>query len=105
MESTAHAREIFAILGPRERLRVFVVVRDVLFDGLHELIDAPEHSSADAFASDFTAPPLHEVEPRRRYGDEVEVEAFDWSVEVSSSHRSVLTQGVQYVSEPMHVLD
>src|SRR3989344_5322757 len=44
----------------------------------------------------------HMLPPYRSVVTGYEVKAFECRLEASSTHRSLLTQGVQYVSEPMH---
>lgn len=53
---------------------MIVVVFNVVFNGLYQLIDALECASANAFACDFTKPSLHKIEPGRRCGDEMKME-------------------------------
>ena len=62
-------------LGPHERLRLVVVVGDVVLDGRDELGDAGEAAPLEAFGSEFPEPPLDHVQPRRAGRHEVEVEA------------------------------
>ena len=62
-------------LGPDEGFRVRIIEPDVFLNGLHEFGHAFEAAPPDAFARDFAKPPLHQVEPGRTRGREVQVEA------------------------------
>ena len=48
---------------------------NVILNCLDELADTVEHASADALVGDFHKPSFHQVEPRGRGGDEVEMKA------------------------------
>ncbi len=49
--------------GPDERLRVLVPDGHIFVDGIDEILEADENTTADALAGEFSKPTLHEVEP------------------------------------------
>ncbi len=49
---------------PDVRLRIGVVVFDIIVDGAFELRHACENASANALFGDFAEPALHQVQPR-----------------------------------------
>ena len=67
--------DIICFFRPDERLRVCVVEGNVLHNSVFEVGDAVKDTSVDALSGDFCEPTLHKIEPRRRGGNKVEVEA------------------------------
>ena len=72
------------VLGPDERLSVFVVGFDVGIDVLLELFDGGERCAAQRLALQDREPDLDLIEPRRAGRREVEMSHWDGA----SSHSS-----------------
>ena len=68
--------DFFHALGPHKRLGIFVVNFDVRFDGFDQVFDAFKHPATDAFAGNFTEPPLDQIEPRGTGRDKVQMKSF-----------------------------
>ena len=49
--------------GPEKRLRLLVVLLQILFDGLDEFANAVKHTPAEALLTQFSEPTLDEIEP------------------------------------------
>ena len=66
-------QNFFRLLCPDKGLGIFVVHADEVLDGRHQLGNAPENTATDALAGDFAEPTLHQIQPRRARGREVQV--------------------------------
>ena len=62
--------------APRERLRVCIVVGQVVLDGRHQFLHAAKDAAAKALLRQLAEPALDEVEPRGPGGREVQFEAL-----------------------------
>lgn len=60
-------------LGPHERLGILVIGMDVIIDCLNQFGRAVKRTAVNAFTSDFTEPPLDQVQPRRTGGREMQM--------------------------------
>ena len=63
-------------LGPHKRLGVLIVGFDVGLDGFDQFLHAFENAPTNPFSGDFTKPPLHQIQPGRTGGNEMQVESL-----------------------------
>ena len=68
-------QDVASSLGPDERLGVGVVVGDVLADGRYQVRHTGEHPPAQPLDGDIAKEPLDHIQPGRRGGREVDVNA------------------------------
>ena len=59
---------------PHERLRVCIVVGQVVLDGRHQFLHAAKDAAAKTLLRQLAEPALHEVEPRGSRRREVQFE-------------------------------
>ena len=62
--------------GPDEGLGMAVGLDDVVLNGSDKLVHAAKHAAANAFGGEITKESFDHVQPRRRSGREMNVEAL-----------------------------
>ena len=67
--------DVRRLLGPDERFRVIVVVKDVFVDRVDHLLHVAEDTTTQTLVSDVAEEALNHIQPRGARGGEVDMEA------------------------------